>query len=591
MIYPPVQYEEYKDGIYSMKTFDENLDLIHIFRKYKNENSDIVFASDSTYAEDQYDIFIDENGVKITHFGDCGAFRALTSLRQLMKQHNGNLPFCKIKDYPEFPKRGFMLDISRGKVPKVSAITSLIDMLAELKYNEFQLYIENFVFKYKAYPQCTENFDCLTPEDIKYLDNYCKERFIDFVPNQNSLGHMKVWLEREEFSYLKIGAEGNYESGTLNPLLPKSFELISNIYESLLPYFSSDSVNIGMDEAFELDKYELEEVCKKQGKDNVFMDWLCKLSGHIGEKYNKKVQFWADMIYKYPDAFKRIPKDATALVWGYDLIPTTRLETRCRTVAEKGCDFYICPGDGTWKSITGRFDMMALNVRIAADVGKKYGAKGYLLTNWGNGGNAHFPVWSYVPIVLAALYAWNVGELSDWRTKTTNVKMAQKYVDDEIFGAPISEHLYRLQRYYLLEPECVHDKTIANCSIFTSVNENLVEGDFNLNESGDDFYFDNVIGYVEKVLKDVEKLSADVDLKEQIKCNAKTVVFAQELNKLRLNKKVKEEKLDELVLLADYISETFDRLWEKDNYSKGKEIFLNEIISRRKEIIKIKENL
>ena len=63
MIYPPVQYEEYKDGIYSMKTFDENLDLIHIFRKYKNENSDIVFASDSTYAEDQYDIFIDENGV------------------------------------------------------------------------------------------------------------------------------------------------------------------------------------------------------------------------------------------------------------------------------------------------------------------------------------------------------------------------------------------------------------------------------------------------------------------------------------------------------------------------------------------------
>ena len=233
-----------------------------------------------------------------------------------MKQHNGNLPFCKIKDYPEFPKRGFMLDISRGKVPKVSAITSLIDMLAELKYNEFQLYIENFVFKYKAYPQCTENFDCLTPEDIKYLDNYCKERFIDFVPNQNSLGHMKVWLEREEFSYLKIGAEGNYESGTLNPLLPESFELISNIYESLLPYFSSDSVNIGMDEAFELDKYELEEVCKKQGKDNVFMDWLCKLSGHIGEKYNKKVQFWADMIYKYPDAFKRIPKDATALVWG-----------------------------------------------------------------------------------------------------------------------------------------------------------------------------------------------------------------------------------------------------------------------------------
>ncbi len=375
MLYPPAQHEEYKEGIYVMKTVDYDFNLMNIVKKYKNGNEDVRYISDSTYKEEEYKIVIDETGVTITHLGECGIFRALTSLKQLIKKSKGKLPYCEIRDFPDFSKRGSMLDISRGKVPKIPYIIRWIDMIADLKYNEFQLYIEHFVVKYKEFPQCTADFDCLTPEDLEFLDNYCKERFIDFVPNQNGLGHMKSWLDREEFKHLKVGAEGDYESATLNPLLPESFEFMIRIYESLLPHFTSESVNIGLDEAWELDKYELEEVCKEKGKDNVFMDWLTKLSDHIREKYNKKIQFWADMIYKHPEAYKRMPKDATALVWAYDIIPTTRYEERCRILSEKGCAFYVCPGDQNWKSITGRFDTMAFNSRIAADIGKKYGAQ------------------------------------------------------------------------------------------------------------------------------------------------------------------------------------------------------------------------
>ena len=66
----------------------------------------------------------------------------------------------------------------------------MIDFLAALKYNEFQLYMEGDCFKYAAYPKETADFDCLTPEDIEELDAYCRQRFIDLVPNQNSFGHM-----------------------------------------------------------------------------------------------------------------------------------------------------------------------------------------------------------------------------------------------------------------------------------------------------------------------------------------------------------------------------------------------------------------
>lgn len=42
----------------------------------------------------------------------------------------------------------------------------------------------------------------------------------------------------------------------------------------LLPYFKSDYVNAGIDEAFGLEKYQLKSVCKGKDADNAFIDHL-----------------------------------------------------------------------------------------------------------------------------------------------------------------------------------------------------------------------------------------------------------------------------------------------------------------------------
>ncbi len=217
-----------------------------------------------------------------------------------------------------------------------------------------------------------------------------------------------------------------------------------------------------------------------------------------------------------------------------------------------------------------------------------FGAQGYLFTSWGNVANVQFPIWSFVPVALAGLYSWNTGEYSHFLTKTENVRMAEAYVDNEIFGAPVSELLHRLQRYYLLEPEIVHDSTISFTALMRPIDQNIVMGSFDLQNLKDTFYFDNIIDYVEKILPDVEKLDVDDYIKDQIKCNAKTIIFAEELYKLRIDKNPLPEKIDSLVELADYITETFDRLWEVENFTNGKEIFINEINKRRAEILELK---
>ena len=65
-----------------------------------------------------YALTISKNGIEIS-FRETGGLRAASAtLRQLLRQYGRRLPCLKIRDWPDFPRRGVMLDISRGRVPE-----------------------------------------------------------------------------------------------------------------------------------------------------------------------------------------------------------------------------------------------------------------------------------------------------------------------------------------------------------------------------------------------------------------------------------------------------------------------------------------
>ena len=94
-----------------------------------------------------------------------GVFRALSKIWQLFRfEEPGNtLPCLKITDQPVLRRRGFMLDISRCKVPTMEELFRLVDLLALLGYNELQLYIEH-TFKFKdhdtVWKECNSPIAC-----------------------------------------------------------------------------------------------------------------------------------------------------------------------------------------------------------------------------------------------------------------------------------------------------------------------------------------------------------------------------------------------------------------------------------------------
>jgi len=590
-VFPQPKQIEIKQGEFLMEASLANLSLPAFFKALEAGMEGVVLAAELLMAQEEYRIEIGADGVKITAAGAEGLFRAATTLRQMIRRSEGKLPFALIADKPDLPRRGYMIDISRGRKPRVETIKMMIDFLAELKYNEFQLYMEGDCFKYAAYPKETAHFDCLTPEDIVELNAYCKERFIDLVPNQNSFGHMYTWLRKPDFHHLGLFETEDEVPSTLNPLLDESFEFVCNLYRSLLPHFTSDYVNIGLDEAYGLGRYQIEEYCREKGKDVVFMEWLNKLNDHIRDTYGKKVMFWADMIYNYPQSYHMVPKDAIVLEWGYELIQSQRMTAHCIAYRDAGVKYYVCPSVNTHGSLTSRMDVTTFNIRTCAELAMEYGAEGLLLTDWGDGGHPQSWIWGASPIALAGQYGWNVGAPQDGETfKADFIRSAEDFTDEIFFGGEkVSRLMYRMSNYYLLEPERVHVCTMSAKHLILPLSETKYAHLFDLKDSGDDFYFDNVTDYVQRVMLDIEKIDFDETFKREIRLTAQMVELGSELCKVKLHPAESAGKVDALVEMIDRILPEFIELWNMRNYEMGIARFRDNLVARRAELLALKE--
>src|ERR1700691_1963440 len=195
-----------------------------------------------------YALAISKTGIEIS-FRETGGLRAATAtLRQLLREYGRRLPCLRIRDWPDFPRRGVMLDISRGRVPKLETLLDLAEKLSDFKINELQLYTEH-TFAYKKYKSVWQSWGALTAKEIQILDARCRELGIDLVPNQNSFGHLRYFLENPKLKKLAEISEpyedgGNAATGnqefvrrptTLAPNHPGTIPFLRGLYDELLP--------------------------------------------------------------------------------------------------------------------------------------------------------------------------------------------------------------------------------------------------------------------------------------------------------------------------------------------------------------------
>jgi len=379
-----------------------------------------------------YRLVIDSKGVHIGFREPAGMHMALATLRQLFRQFSRKLPCLEIRDWPDFARRGVMLDISRGRVPKLETLLKLAGRLADFKINELQLYTEH-TFAYPAYPAVWQSWGALTGDEIRQLDAHCRQLGIDLVPNQNSFGHLRHFLEHPRLKKLAEvarpypDASGEFvrRPSTLAPNHPGTLDFLRGLYDELLPNFSSHFFNVGCDETWDLGRGQSQELCKARGKGRVYLDFLKQIHREVSAR-GKQMMFWGDIILHYPELIRELPRDVIALNWGYEADhPFDREAAR---FARAKIPFYVCPGTSTWQTLIGRHDNALANLHSAARAGRKHGATGYLITDWGDGGHPQPLAVSY-PLYLA-------GAALSWCAETFNEAKLAPVLSRDVFNDP-----------------------------------------------------------------------------------------------------------------------------------------------------------
>ncbi len=340
----------------------------------------------------------------------AGVFYGVCTLNQLIRQFGGAIPCLTIRDDPDFAVRGLMLDVSRSRVPTLKMLMELVDRLAGLKINHLELYMEH-TFAYREHQEVWQDASPLTGQDILELDAFCRERFIDLVPNQNSLGHLVPWLTRPRYIELAEAPDGfewfwgGRSSGpfSLNPTDPRSLDLLRSMYDDLLPHFSSRFFNVGCDESHDVGQGRSREICAERGVHRVYLDFLLQIYQLVKQR-GRTMMFWGDIIIHQPELIAELPSDCVALEWGYEA--DHPFDSHGAHFARAGIPFYVCPGTSSWNSLAGRTDNAMGNLRSAAENGLKHGAVGYLNTDWGDHGHwQHLPT-SYLGYTYGAAVSW-----------------------------------------------------------------------------------------------------------------------------------------------------------------------------------------
>jgi hexosaminidase len=367
-----------------------------------------------------YRLELARGAIRIAAAHPVGAARALSTLRQLARAGGGELPLGVVDDAPAFAVRGVMLDISRDRVPTMAELFARVDLFAELKFNRLELYTEH-TFAYVRHPEVWAGADPMTPEEIRALDAYCAARFIELVPNQNSFGHMERWLKHPRHAPLAEAPEGwvapwspeRRPPSTLCPGDPRSLALIAELYDELLPNFSSRALNVGGDEPWELGQGRSRAGCAEVGVGRVYLEYLLGLHRLCAER-GRTMYCWSDLLQRHPELIPELPDDVVVLDWGYE--PEHPFESECGRLAAAGRRFFVCPGTSSWNSLAGRPWHALHNLRRAAGAGARHGAAGYMVTDWGDGGHWQPASVSWLPWTAAAEHAWRGAQGADDRS-------------------------------------------------------------------------------------------------------------------------------------------------------------------------------
>ena len=223
----------------------------------------LSLSADKKLGEEGYAIKISDR-VAISAPTPTGLYWSTRTLLQLAEQNQERLlPQGTIRDYPDYPLRGFMIDCGRKFIP-MTYLQDLVKIMAYYKMNTLQVHLNDNGFKqyfehnwdktYAAFRLESETYPGLTARD----GSYSKKEFIDFQKQAASnfveiIPEIDVPAHSLALTHYKpeIGSK-EYGMDHLDLFKPETYEFVDALFKEYLegdnPVFVGKRVHIGTDE-------------------------------------------------------------------------------------------------------------------------------------------------------------------------------------------------------------------------------------------------------------------------------------------------------------------------------------------------------
>ena len=371
-----------------MKINDNNiLKSIEISKKYvelplycKDYNIELIEWENKGYKIVKYN-----NDITITYNKKNQIFQALLHIDAEKKDSYEYEANCSFDDL------GIMLDCARNGALNVEYIKKTIVQLALVGYDSFQLYLEDCI-EIEEEKNFGNMRGAYSKKQLKEIDEFALMFGIEVVPCIQTLAHLNQIFRWSEYQAIR----------DIDDILlmdtERTHELIENMIKTVRECFSSNRINVNMDEAHNLGRGKYLD---KNGYHEAY-DLFIKhknLVVDICKKYNYQPIMWSDMffrnvnnhIYYVNDEklnFKGLKiNDIGLIYWDYYHLKQSNYEKMIKYHKELTDNIVFAGGIWLWRGLVPYVKYTESTMLPALRACKKHNIKNAFFTVWGDDGN------------------------------------------------------------------------------------------------------------------------------------------------------------------------------------------------------------
>ena len=292
----------------------------------------------------------------------------------------------------DFNRFGVMLDMSRNAVMKVDELKKFMIIIKKMGYNAVGLYLED-TYEIDGEPFFGYLRGRYSAAEIREIDQFAKQNGIELIPYIQTLAHLNNLTKHSVYNDIF-----DIEDVLLIDE-PKTYELIDKMLDFCSKNFSSRTINIGMDEAFNVGRGKYLTKYGYKDRYEILIRHLNKVV-ELVNKHGLKANMWSDMFFRIAcggDYYVAtdIPEEVRALVpkeigleyWDYYHKDKRVYDGMFKAHSKFDREVSYAGGAWCWHGFAPLARQSLNTMKPAMQSVKENGVKNVMITMWGDGGH------------------------------------------------------------------------------------------------------------------------------------------------------------------------------------------------------------